>query len=71
MLITAALFAGLVSAVDLLGVMETPEVQPSGTGRQFRLAYHLVLISLLILATAIDFDCYVTHSFALLVKGES
>lgn len=41
-----------------LRCLETPEVQPSGTGRYWRLAYHLTLFSLLILATAIDFDCY-------------
>ena len=41
------------------GCLKTPEVQPSGIGRYWRLAYHLTLISLLILATAIDFDCYV------------
>ena len=38
--------------------LETAEVQPSGIGRTFRLAYHLVLLGLLILATSIDFDCY-------------
>jgi leader peptidase (prepilin peptidase) / N-methyltransferase len=41
------------------GCLETAEVQPSGIGRYGRLAYHLILLGLLILATAIDFDCYV------------
>ena len=40
------------------GCLETAEVQPSGIGRYWRLAYHLTLLGLLILATAIDFDCY-------------
>ncbi len=38
--------------------LETAEVQPSGLGRTWRLGYHLILVSLLVLATAIDFDCY-------------
>lgn len=59
MLITATLFAGFAVAVLEFGVLNSPEVQPSGEGRLWRLAYHLVLISLLIAATAIDFDCYV------------
>lgn len=58
MLVTAILFAAFQLAVMKLGVLETPEVQPSYHGRMFRLAYHLALISLLIIATAIDFDCY-------------
>lgn len=40
------------------GCLETAEVQPSGLGRYWRLGYHLILVSLLVLATAIDFDCY-------------
>lgn len=58
MLGTAILFAAFQFAVTKMGVLETPEVQPSYHGRMFRLAYHLALISLLIIATAIDFDCY-------------
>lgn len=58
MLVTTALFAGFEFAVTTHGVLETPEVQPSGQGRLLRMAYHLALISLLIAATAIDFDCY-------------
>ena len=57
-LVTTVLFTGFEYAVSSLGVLESPEVQPSGPGRLFRLAYHLALISLLIAATAIDFDCY-------------
>ena len=41
------------------GCLETAEVQPSGLGRYWRLGYHLILVSLLVLATAIDFDCYI------------
>lgn len=41
------------------GCLETAEVQPSGPGRYWRLGYHLALFALLILSTAIDFDCYV------------
>lgn len=39
--------------------LDTDEVQPSWPGRQWRYAYHAVLIALLILSTAVDFDCYV------------
>ena len=56
---TSLLFAGLTWAELVWGTLETPEVQPSDLGRQLRLCYHLVLVSLLIVATAIDFDCYV------------
>lgn len=59
MLITAVLFAGYEFAVWHLRVLETPEVQPSLRGWYLRTAYHLTLISLLIVATATDFDCYV------------
>lgn len=38
--------------------LDIDEVQPSWPGRNWRYAYHMVLISLLIVATAIDFDCY-------------
>lgn len=41
-----------------LRCLETAEVQPSGWGQNWRFAYHLVLLGLLIVATAIDFDCY-------------
>ena len=40
------------------GCLEISEVQPSGAGRYWRLFYHLALLGLLILATAVDFDCY-------------
>ena len=41
-----------------LGCLDTPEVQPSGAGRTWRLVYQLTLLALLVVATAIDFDCY-------------
>jgi len=59
LLVTAGLFAGFHWAVVHAGILETPEVQPSGLGRSLRLGYHLALICLLIAATAVDFDCYV------------
>lgn len=40
------------------GCLETPEVQPSGTGRTLRLVFHLTLLAFLVVATSIDFDCY-------------
>ena len=58
MLVTAVLFIGFEVAVTSFRVLETPEVQPSGMGRFLRMGYHLALISLLIAATATDFDCY-------------
>ena len=41
-----------------LKCLETAEVRPSEAGMYWRLAYHLTLFGLLIVATAIDFDCY-------------
>ena len=58
MLITAALFGGLAWAEHIARVLDTPEVQPSAFGREWRLYFHLILLGLLIVATAIDFDCY-------------
>ena len=40
------------------GCLETAEVQPSGAGRSWRLVYHLILLAFLVVATSIDFDCY-------------
>lgn len=57
--VTAILFVLFQEAVTSWGVLETPEVQPSGFGRLMRMIYHLTLISLLVAATATDFDCYV------------
>lgn len=57
--LTLILFSGFGFAVTNLGVLETPEVQPSAVGRMLRMGYHLALISLLIAAMATDFDCYV------------
>ena len=57
--LSTALLFGLFHWASLdIRCLETPEVQPSGMGRYLRLFYHLTLFSLLILATAIDFDCY-------------
>ena len=56
--VTAILFAAFEFAAMDLRLQDCPEVQPSGTGRTLRLAYHLTLISLLIVATATDFDSY-------------
>ncbi len=58
MLVTAMLFWGLHWAEHGARVLDTDEVQPSWLGREMRLYYHLILLSLLIVATAIDFDCY-------------
>lgn len=58
-LVTAFLFVGYYAVANDWRWLDVDEVQPSGLGRQLRLFYHLVLISLLIAATAIDFDCYV------------
>ena len=55
---TAVLFGALHWASIEQGCLETSEVQPSLAGRYWRLGFHLVLFSFLILATAIDFDCY-------------
>ena len=58
--LTTTVIFGLFHWASLVqGCLETAEVQPSGLARHWRLAYHLTLIGLLILATAIDFDCYV------------
>lgn len=57
-LVTALLFGILYWAEHVARVLDTDEVQPSWLGRKVRLYYHLVLLSLLIVATAIDFDCY-------------
>lgn len=57
--VTTILFAAFQWASLEQGCLETAEVQPSGIGRYWRLGYHLTLFALLILSTAIDFDCYV------------
>jgi len=57
-LATAILFLLFQWASFELGCLETAEVQPSGTGRTWRLVYQLTLLALLVVATAIDFDCY-------------
>jgi len=38
--------------------LDTPEVRPSSSGFYYRVAYHAVLVGLLVLATTIDFDCF-------------
>jgi leader peptidase (prepilin peptidase)/N-methyltransferase len=59
MTITTVLFVAYISAAADLRVQDIDEVQPTAEGRFLRLVYHLVLISLLVLATAADFDCYI------------
>lgn len=59
MLVTALLFAAFEYASWSARVLDIDEVQPGYIGRWARLAYHLILISLLIAATATDFDCYI------------
>lgn len=39
--------------------VDVPEVQPSEQGRLIRTGYHIVLVTLLVLGTAIDLDCYI------------
>jgi leader peptidase (prepilin peptidase)/N-methyltransferase len=56
--VTAMIFVFFHWASLEQGCLETAEVQPSGIGRYWRLAYHLTLFAFLIVATAIDFDCY-------------
>jgi leader peptidase (prepilin peptidase) / N-methyltransferase len=57
-LATTVLFGGLAWAEQIAGALNTPEVQPAHFGRAWRLYYHFILLGLLIVATAIDFDCY-------------
>lgn len=59
MLVTATLFTLYLVVADEWRWLDIQEVQPSAIGRRARLIYHLILICLLIAATAIDFDCYV------------
>lgn len=56
--VTAVLFLLFHWASMEKACLETAEVQPSGTGRTWRLVYHLCLLALLVVATSIDFDCY-------------
>jgi leader peptidase (prepilin peptidase)/N-methyltransferase len=61
MIVAAAitLFGVLLYQCEVHGLcLDTPEVQPSATGFYARVAYHVVLVGLLVLATTIDFDCY-------------
>ncbi len=68
-LIVTAILCGVFHWASVAnGCLETPEVQPSWTGRHWRLAYHLTLICFLIVATAIDFDSY-TIPDAITVPG--
>lgn len=59
MLATAIASATYLIVADEWRWLDIHEVQPSAFGRTTRLIYHLVLICLLIAATAIDFDCYI------------
>lgn len=66
---TTAILCGVFHWASIAqGCLETPEVQPSWTGRHWRLAYQLTLICFLIVATAVDFDCY-TIPDAITVPG--
>lgn len=56
--ISIALFTLFHWAVFSLKCLETAEVRPSAAGETWRFVYHLTLFSFLIVATAIDFDCY-------------
>ncbi|HUQ70744.1 MAG TPA: A24 family peptidase [Planctomycetaceae bacterium] len=60
-LVTATLTA-LVTALVWCEVhhlcLDTPEVRPTESGFYYRVAYHAVLMGLLVLATTIDFDCF-------------
>lgn len=56
---TALLFSGFATAALVGRCQEAfPEVQPSEEGRLLRVGYHLALIALLIVATAVDLDSY-------------
>ena len=57
-LVTLLLFGLFRWASVDLRCLDIPEVQPSGSGQNWRLLYHLTLIGLLIVATAVDFDNY-------------
>ena len=58
-LATTILMGGYILASLQGECLKTAEVQPSEAGHYWRLVYHLILLGLLVLATAIDFDCYV------------
>lgn len=58
LIVGGSLIAGQVYGELVLRLLETPEVQPSDLGRQWRALYHALLVLLLVLATTIDFDCY-------------
>ena len=58
--VTAVVLFGLYYRASMdLRCLDSDEVQPSWAGRNWRYAYHVVLIGLLVLSTAVDFDCYV------------
>jgi len=56
--VLTALVTALVACELHHACLDTPEVQPSEWGFYSRVVYHAVLVSLLVLATTIDFDCY-------------
>jgi leader peptidase (prepilin peptidase) / N-methyltransferase len=55
---SALLIGGLVVAEIQAKCLSTPEVQPSAWGEWYRVAFHALLLSLLLAATVIDLDCY-------------
>jgi len=55
---TAVLFAAYVVAMVGFDCQQTPEVAPSDAWRYGRIFYHLVLITLLVIATGTDFHSY-------------
>lgn len=57
--VLTTLVTGLVWGEFQERCIDTPEVQPSELGLYARAAYHSVLVGLLVLATTIDFDCYI------------
>lgn len=50
---------GTLFQVVSAGGQSTPEVQPSGWGMSLRLVYHELMIGLILVATAIDWDGYI------------
>jgi leader peptidase (prepilin peptidase)/N-methyltransferase len=56
--LTALLFGLFHWASIDLQCLDTAEVRPSLAGQKWRLVYHLALLGFLIVATVIDFDCY-------------
>jgi len=57
--LSCALAFGMMAWVTLsTSGIQAPEVQPSPTGAWWRLSFHCLLLFWILLATLIDFDCY-------------